>query len=170
MSLAQLEYNLKVCALSHYIHSFLLTNPCETSMIYDALEYLFCFSLKTISEKSLMYLQKELIMTMFGLVSQILPHGDCSFHFHQHFCLILCRQGKPRMGVCASVYHRVQCQGCRPLRLFWGTHCSLCWTTDDKKKSIFKSPSLTRYLTSFTITEKLGETNKDHKEVKHMTV
>lgn len=44
MSLAQLEYNLKVCALSHYIHSFLLTNPCETSMIYDALEYLFFFS------------------------------------------------------------------------------------------------------------------------------
>lgn len=56
MSLAQLEYNLKVCAVSHYIHPFLLTNPCETSMIYDALEYLFFFSLKTISEKSLMYL------------------------------------------------------------------------------------------------------------------
>lgn len=125
LSLAQLECDLKVHALSHHIHCFLLPNPYEG--IYEALQnprvsfssvkyFLFFFS-----EESLMHLSREMIMKEISdwdvwpnLLNFTTQWGTTS-----------------RWEANTQVY--------RCLRLFWVTHCSLCWTMKDSKKSILKS-------------------------------
>ena len=126
--------------------------------------------------------------------------SDSPFLLHQQFCLsstlFLSEITSYRLSVWESKWENVSyltessTQVCRWLRLFWVTHCSLCWTVGEREKNIFKSSfdtvsiylsiyfflggaeffSLTWHIILFTFMLKLGEPNNDHKKFRGMMV
>lgn len=123
--------------------------------------------------------------------------SDSPFHLHLQFCLssalFLSEITSYRLSVWESKWENLSyltesnTQLCGWLRLFWVTHCSLCWTVGEREKNIFKSSfdtvsiyiyfgqaaeffSLTWYIILFTFMLKLGEPNNDHKKFRGIMV
>lgn len=108
---------------------------------------------------------------MFGPVSQTLPHQWLSFLFSLAFLfesLLASVRGKPHWNLSICVPQRFHTQVCRWLRLFWVTHCSLCWTVEDRAEKNLEI--LVDMVPFFTIIDQLGETNNDCKELKGLVV